>query len=461
MCVCPRILRVVKVCVCVCFRRWELSAQLKQWHLKVIEIVKRGQHRKSLDKLFQGFKPAVESCYFNWELAYPLPGITYSSADKKSASFCWARAVQQQRGARAAQGEGEPGAGGPGRPGAAEAAGGPEHKSRGGGPHPPQQEAAVRPKETLASKRKGLPAGGGGVLGRLGGGVALDDGGGGKGMYKGGGGVAGGGSSSSMGGKAKLSQGGKACGGGAMGVGGKHGGGSKQRTSSEDSSLEPDLAELSLDDGSSLALGAEASNTFHFLPPPPEMLPAPSPLLREPRKYAVAKETAAAAFDGRKRVAGHAPPPAEASSAFPKESAAAGTAPPTPAVDKEVDVEEEMEEDCGEDPLVDGQPSASVAAAAANPPQEAEVGGAEAAPGPQAADGPPDPAGEDDYQAYYLSAASEEGLERGVPDSHEEEPDIFAGIKPLEQEGRMEVSGAGLCCVTPGLQARPHRELQP
>ena len=40
--------------------------------LKVIEIVKRGQHRKSLDKLFQGFKPAVESCYFNWEAAYQI-----------------------------------------------------------------------------------------------------------------------------------------------------------------------------------------------------------------------------------------------------------------------------------------------------------------------------------------------------------------------------------------------------
>ncbi|KAG7462617.1 hypothetical protein MATL_G00186650 [Megalops atlanticus] len=250
-------------------RRLELAAQLKKWHLKVIEIVKRGQHRKSLDKLFQGFKPAVESCYFNWEAAYPLPGITYCSADKKSASFCWARA-----------------------------GGGPEHKSRSS--HPPQQEVAVRPKETIVSKRKGLPAGGGGVLVRLGGGVslALDDGG--KGMYK-----AGGGGSSSMGGKAKLSQGGKAsCGGGPMGMGGKHGS-SKRRTSSEDSSLEPDLAELSMDDGSSLALGAEASNTFDFLPPPPEMLPAPSPLLREPRKYGgggVAKETA---FDGN----GPATPP--------------------------------------------------------------------------------------------------------------------------------------------------------
>uniref|UniRef100_A0A3Q4I2P5 Zinc finger, SWIM-type containing 8 n=1 Tax=Neolamprologus brichardi TaxID=32507 RepID=A0A3Q4I2P5_NEOBR len=48
--------------------------------------------------------------------------------------------------------------------------------------------------------------------------------------------------------------------------------------------------------------------------------------------------------------------------------------------------------------------------------------------------------GEDDYQAYYLSAASEEGVDRQLADNHqEEEPDIFAGIKPLEQEGRMEV----------------------
>ncbi|XP_036402381.1 zinc finger SWIM domain-containing protein 8 isoform X2 [Megalops cyprinoides] len=410
-------------------RRLELAAQLKKWHLKVIEIVKRGQHRKSLDKLFQGFKPAVESCYFNWEVAYPLPGITYCSADKKSASFCWARAVQQQRGARAGQGDPpEPGGGGSGRAGGSEG-GGSEHKSRSS--HPPQQEVAVRPKETIVSKRKGLPAGGGGVLVRLGGGVslALDDGG--KGMYK-----AGGGGSSSMSGKAKLSQSGKAsCGGGPMGMGGKHGS-SKRRTSSEDSSLEPDLAELSMDDGSSLALGAEASNTFDFLPPPPEMLPAPSPLLREPRKYSagVAKETA---FDGKR--ASHAPPAAEIPVCFPKESVVAAAAAVPAAAEKEVEVEveAEIEEDGSEDPMEDGQPSAS------KPPraqQGAEEGGAAAAPAPQAAEAPPDPAGEDDYQAYYLSAASEEGAERGVPDSnHEEEPDVFAGIKPLEQEGRMEV----------------------
>uniref|UniRef100_A0A8L0DJV0 Zinc finger, SWIM-type containing 8 n=1 Tax=Oncorhynchus mykiss TaxID=8022 RepID=A0A8L0DJV0_ONCMY len=262
-------------------RRLELASQLKQWHLKVIEIVKRGQHRKSLDKLFQGFKPAVESCYFNWEVAYPLPGITYCSADKKSASFCWARAVQQQRGAKAGLGR------------------------------TPQQEVAVRPKETIVSKRKGLSAGGGGgVLVRLGG------------------------------------SGGKSSSGGSGGVGGKHQA-AKRRTSSEDSSLEPDMAELSLDDGSSLALGAEASNTFDFTPPPPEMLPSPSPLLREPHKYS---------------------------------------------------------------------------------------GGGKGSPG---AGG--DPVGEDDYRAYYLNAASEEGAERVPENNHEEEPDIFAGIKPLEQEGQMEV----------------------
>ena len=51
--------------------------QLRQWQLKVIENVKRGQHKKTLERLFPGFRPAVEACYFNWEEAYPLPGVTY------------------------------------------------------------------------------------------------------------------------------------------------------------------------------------------------------------------------------------------------------------------------------------------------------------------------------------------------------------------------------------------------
>uniref|UniRef100_A0A665UPG1 SWIM-type domain-containing protein n=1 Tax=Echeneis naucrates TaxID=173247 RepID=A0A665UPG1_ECHNA len=299
-------------------RRLELAIQLKQWHLKVIEIVKRGQHRKSLDKLFQGFKPAVESCYFNWEAAYPLEGITYCSADKKSATFCWSRAVQHQRGVKAAAG----GGGEPPEPGGGGRAEG-DYKGRGSG-QLCQQEVAVRPKETIMTKRKGLSvSGGGGVL-------------------------------------VRPSAGGPGAGGG-LAVG-KHAS-AKRRTSSEDSSLEPDLAELSLDDGCSLALGAEASNTFEFLPPPAEMLPSPSPLLRDSRKYSSSKKKRETQSD----VTSHPPP-------------APGGA----------------------------------------------VGG--------------DAAGEDDYQAYYLSAASEEGADRQLTDSHqEEEPDIFSGIKPLDQEGRMEV----------------------
>ncbi|XP_035387229.1 zinc finger SWIM domain-containing protein 8 isoform X1 [Electrophorus electricus] len=413
-------------------RRLELAAQLKQWHLKVIEIVKRGQHRKSLDKLFQGFKPAVESCYFNWEVAYPLPGITYCSTDKKSASFCWARAVQQQRGAKAGlSGEAAECGGGGARSGGPDV-GAPEHKPRSTS-HQPQQEVAVRPKETIVSKRKGVSGvSASGVL-RLGGGVALSLDDGPKGAYKASG------SSSSAGGKAKLAQSGKgSCGG--PGAAGKHPA-AKRRTSSEDSSLEPDMAELSLDDGSSLALGAEASNTFDFLPPPPEMLPSPSPLLREPRKYgAGAKERALEAKRGT-----HAglplPHPPDSARCFPSESPGAG-------VDKEADVEVELEENADEDPAEDARPSASAAIpvpAAPKPPRgrrEGDGSGAAGTPGPQGPDPAAggDPVGEDDYQAYYLGAASEDGGERGVPDSsHEEEPDIFAGIKPLEQEGRMEV----------------------
>uniref|UniRef100_A0A3Q3LTZ1 Zinc finger, SWIM-type containing 8 n=1 Tax=Mastacembelus armatus TaxID=205130 RepID=A0A3Q3LTZ1_9TELE len=309
-------------------RRLELAGQLKQWHLKVIEIVKRGQHRKSLDKLFQGFKPAVESCYFNWEVAYPLDGITYCSADKKSATFCWSRAVQHQRGVKAAVS---------------------------GVGHSSQQEVAVRPKETILTKRKGLSvSGGGGVLVRLGGSISLSlDDGGGKCMYKG--------PSSSTGGKLKLAQG--------SGKGSSHAS-AKRRTSSEDSSLEPDLAELSLDDGCNLALGAEASNTFEFLPPPPEMLPSPSPLLRDSRKYS--------SSGGSKMF-------------------------------------ETKHSACS------NQPATSITMA---------ISGKEGG----------EAVGEDDYQAYYLSAASEEGADRQLTDSHQEdEPDIFAGIRPLEQEGRMEV----------------------
>lgn len=439
----------------LCCRRLELAGHLKQWHLKVIEIVKRGQHRKSLDKLFQGFKPAVESCYFNWEAAYPLDGITYCSADKKSATFCWSRAVQLQRGVRAAaggMGEGSD-SGGALR---AEGFSG-DYKGRGGAYASPQ-EVAVRPKET---KRKALTMGGGaGVLVRLGGGVSLTlEDAGAKCMYKG--------PSPAFGGKVKLPQGGGKgssaggpAGGGALAAG-KHGS-AKRRTSSEDSSLEPDLAELSLDDGSSLALGAEASNTFEFLPPAPDVLPSLSPLLRDSHKHGCNG-------GGSKMFDSHASaplPPAKspAPSFLSKETAGAGLDVAL-AAEKEAELEAAPAENRDEDSASTSTPRSSGAEKLAKPVQT--YGQVAAEPGPQAgpagrrpaAEGGADGAvegsaeeggeeaveeevvGEDDYQAYYVGVASEEGMERQLADNlhQEEEPDIFAGIKPLEQESRMEV----------------------
>ncbi|XP_055358717.1 zinc finger SWIM domain-containing protein 8 isoform X2 [Betta splendens] len=438
-------------------RRLELAGQLKQWHLKVIEIVKRGQHRKSLDKLFQGFKPAVESCYFNWEVAYPLEGITYCSADKKSATFCWSRAVQHQRGVKAPAGGGgeppEPGGGGRAENGTVG-----DYKGRTSG-HSSQQEVAVRPKETILTKRKGLSvSGGGGVLVRLGGAVSLSlEEGGGKHMYKSPG--------SSSGGKLKLTQGGGkgvsvAGSGGSGGLGGGKHASAKRRTSSEDSSLEPDLAELSLDDGCNLALGAEASNTFEFLPPPPEMLPSPSPLLRDSRKYnnsggSKMFETKRANHSFSTLPTAEPAPPSFLS----KETVLVVMDVPITA-EKEVALQvapgqnrdEDVDSNGSKLPSTSALNSKSGTAQTSGKPQhqkeassaEAAAGGpsnqgAEAAAG--AAEGDRgDAVGEDDYQAYYLSAASEEGADRQLTDNHqEEEPDIFAGIKPLEQEGRMEV----------------------
>ncbi|XP_053160966.1 zinc finger SWIM domain-containing protein 8 isoform X2 [Hemicordylus capensis] len=211
-------------------RRRDLCMQLRQWQLKVIDNVKRGQHKKSLEKLFQGFKPAVEACYFNWEEAYPIPGITYSNADKKN-SFCWVKAIQQRNC----------------RPQCAETfceagrAHGPDAAGMclqlGDRSRPASQEPAVRPKE-LIGKRKVVSEGPQRVLRRL---SAEGD----KAAYK------------TAVNKGKLPAG--------KSLASKHSG--KRRMSSEDSSLEPDLAELTLDD-SSLALGAEASNTFSFTESP-------------------------------------------------------------------------------------------------------------------------------------------------------------------------------------------------
>ncbi|CAG6018256.1 unnamed protein product [Menidia menidia] len=415
----------------------ELASQLKQWHLKVIEIVKRGQHRKSLDKLFQGFKPAVESCYFNWEVAYPLEGITYCNADKKSSTFCWPRAMQLHRGLKNAGGDSsEAGGGGRTEPGP-----GGDFKGR-GGCHLSQQEVAVRPKETILSKRKGLSlgGGGGGMLVRLAGGVSLSlEEGGGKCMHKG--------PPPSSGGKLKLAQGsgkGASVGGSAVsgGLGTSKHASAKRRTSSEDSSLEPDLAELSLDDSCNLALGAEASNTFDFLPPPPEMLPSPSPLLRDSPKYSNG--------GGCKRVCHIS---TTATPCFPPKEEADVDVPNT--ADRESEPAQNRDESMGSEE--NHQASSSTITAGSGTPQTpgklppgcreaapaeggivAGGGGNQGAEGGGASEG--EAVGEDDYQVYYLSAASEEGAERQMADSHqEEEPDIFAGIKPLEQEGHMEV----------------------
>lgn len=212
------------------------------------------------------------------------------------------------------------------------------------------------------------------------------------------------------------------------------------------------MAELSLDDGSSLALGAEASNTFDFMPPPPEMLPSPSSLLREPRKYGGGScsggTTKERSFEANRACHTAMPLAAEAAPlCFPKEPPLTVMA----TVEKEVEVEAELEENVGdEDPAEDALPSVS---AKPRGNRDGDGSGKPADPGSQGPEGVAagdDPVGEDDYHAYYLSAASEEGADRGMPDNNlEEEPDIFAGIKPLEQEGRMEVrTGPRFYCWT-------------
>ncbi|KAM4636202.1 zinc finger SWIM domain-containing protein 8 isoform 3-T3 [Discoglossus pictus] len=352
-------------------RRRDLCAQLRQWQLKVIENVKRGQHKKSLDKLFQGFKPAVEACYFNWEEAYPISGITYCSTDKKN-SFCWVKAFQQRscrlqcteavcEGGRA-QG----------------------HESCllfGDRSRPSSQEMSVRPKE-LVGKRKVASEVPQRVLRRL------SAEGGEKTVYK------------ATVNKAKIPA--SKC------LANKHSG--KRRMSSEDSSLEPDMAEMSLDD-SSMALGAEASNTFSFIE---------SPLSRRYRDN----------FEDEGGVYySEGPEPA------------VGVNPATPKTDTDpigdaatvASGEEDLAatEDTGGKSLKPEEVAANGAVGG---------GGAGESKGPEEGEGKERGEEEDDYQAYYLSpqeAAKNE--DEKVEEGTEEEQDIFAGIKPLEQENRMEV----------------------
>lgn len=170
----------------------------------------------------------------------------------------------------------------------------------------------------------------------------------------------------------------------------KHSG--KRRMSSEDSSLEPDLAEMSLDD-SSLALGAEASNTFSF---------TESPLSRSYRD--TFEEDGGVYFS-------EGPEPSVRSTA--KKS-----------------TKDPVGEMCSGD---DDLPSADENGGMSLKPEEVGENGA--------AGGGDDGEEEDDYQVYYLNpqevAKEDDDKAEG---GNEEEQDIFAGIKPLEQENRMEVS---------------------
>ncbi|XP_060625155.2 zinc finger SWIM domain-containing protein 8 isoform X1 [Anolis sagrei] len=334
-------------------RRRDLCTQLRQWQLKVIDNVKRGQHKKSLEKLFYGFKPAVEACYFNWEEAYPIPGITYSSADKKN-SFCWVKAIQQ-RNCRTQCSE------------LCDA--GRSHGTDAGGiclqlgerSRLASQEPAVRPKE-LIGKRKIVSEGPQRVLRRL---SAEGD----KATYK------------TAVNKGKLPVG--------KNLASKHSG--KRRMSSEDSSLEPDLAELTLDD-SSLALGAEASNTFSF----PD-----SPLNRSYRD--TYEDDGGVYFS----------------------EAAEPTLRSSPSTKK--NPKDSVGEVCSGDDDVPC-PDESTGGMCLKPKEVGENG---------AAGGEEE---EDDYQVYYLNPQEvtkeeDEKAEGGT----EEEQDMFAGIKPLEQENRMEI----------------------
>ncbi|XP_061693418.1 zinc finger SWIM domain-containing protein 8 isoform X5 [Syngnathoides biaculeatus] len=410
-------------------RRLELANHLKNWHLKVIEIVKRGQHRKSLEKLFQGFKPAVESCYFNWQMAYPLEGITYCSVEKKTANFCWPRGIKQQRAARASAG----GMGETPEPG------GPDCKATGSG-HFFQEEVVVRPKETMLTKKKAFSVNGGGtMLVRLGGGLSLSrEDGGGRCFYKGPGGTSGG--------KLKLIKG--------FGKGGILGGckniNSKQRASSEDSSLDPDLSELSLDDGHNLALGAEASNTFEFLPPTPEMFPILSPLVPESCSNAYSSNRTKTLDIKHSQVVDGCH--------------AVETLPPNLLLKKSdmvlidtsmrLEGQQEQEADSEQNKDVDSSNSDQPFASSCNnsfsikiPKTSAAIAADNSTPTvfgiaqqeTEAANAIDVAMFEDDYQVYYLSPASEDGTDRQLVDNYQENPDVFAGIKPLDQEGRMEV----------------------
>uniref|UniRef100_H2Y5Y4 ZSWIM8 TPR repeats domain-containing protein n=1 Tax=Ciona savignyi TaxID=51511 RepID=H2Y5Y4_CIOSA len=48
-------------------RKNELKARLSHFHDKTLEIIKRGKYKEGHLQLFEGFKPAIEFCNFDWE----------------------------------------------------------------------------------------------------------------------------------------------------------------------------------------------------------------------------------------------------------------------------------------------------------------------------------------------------------------------------------------------------------
>uniref|UniRef100_A0A8C4R145 ZSWIM8 TPR repeats domain-containing protein n=1 Tax=Eptatretus burgeri TaxID=7764 RepID=A0A8C4R145_EPTBU len=194
-------------------RSSEIVERLRQWHLRVLEVARRGQSRKNLGRLFLGFKPAIEACFIDWGQACPIPGITNCSNPVGGAP-------DKRLGC--------------GRPSSVGHVTVPSRKTRPG-------DSCLKTKEECGRRKPGV--------------VVTDGSGHGGRIEEKGVGAA---KSGSLAWGVKQ---GSSC--TKAGAGGTRGS-SRVRLSSEeevDSSLEPDMADLRLEEGG-LALGAEASNAF-------------------------------------------------------------------------------------------------------------------------------------------------------------------------------------------------------
>ena len=67
-------------------QRDDLASQLKDWHIKTIDRVRKGRSanmsatnsniKKADIEIFSGFKASIEACQLDWK-DYPIPGLTY------------------------------------------------------------------------------------------------------------------------------------------------------------------------------------------------------------------------------------------------------------------------------------------------------------------------------------------------------------------------------------------------